>query len=54
MPINATETVKAKLTFERDDKSQGVMINAYHTDNWNIQYLKVYGGTVEEAAKDKF
>ena len=30
--INATETVKAKLTFEREDKSQGVMINKYHTD----------------------
>ena len=31
--INATETVKAKLTFEREDKSQGVMIHVYHTDN---------------------
>ena len=30
--IHATETVKAKLTFEREDKSQGVMINEYHTD----------------------
>ena len=30
--INATETVKAKLTFEREDKSPGVMINKYHTD----------------------
>ena len=30
--INATKTVKAKLTFEREDKSQGVMINKYHTD----------------------
>ena len=30
--IHATETVKAKLTFEREDKSQGVMINKYHTD----------------------
>ena len=30
--INATETVKAKLTFEREDKSQGVMISEYHTD----------------------
>ena len=28
--INATETVKAKVTFEREDKSQGVMINKYH------------------------
>ena len=30
--INATETVKAKLSFEGEDKSQGVMINKYHTD----------------------
>ena len=33
--IHATETVKAKLTFEREDKSQGVMINEYHTDTFN-------------------
>ena len=31
--INATETVKAKLTFEREDKSQRVMINVYHNEN---------------------
>ena len=31
--IHATENVKAKLTLEREDKSQRVMINAYHTDN---------------------
>ena len=30
--INANENVKAKPTFEREDKSQGVMINEYHTD----------------------
>ena len=29
---HTTETGKAKLTFEREDKSQGVMINEYHTD----------------------
>ena len=33
--INATENVKAKLTFEREDKSQGVLINEYHTDIFN-------------------
>ena len=33
--INTTETVKSKLTFEREDKSQGVMINEYHTDTFN-------------------
>ena len=31
--ISATETVKAKPTSEREDQSQGVMINIYHTDN---------------------
>ena len=33
LAINATETIKAKLTFERKDQSQGVMIYVYHTDN---------------------
>ena len=31
--INSTETVKAKLTFEREAQSQGVVIKGYHTDN---------------------
>ena len=31
--INATETVKSELTFEREDKIQEVMINVYHTEN---------------------
>ena len=31
--INTTETVKGKLTFEREDQSQGVVIKKYHTDN---------------------
>ena len=33
--INATETVKAKIIFEREDKIQGVMINVYDTDIFN-------------------
>ena len=33
--INATDTVKAKLTFDREDKSQGVIINEYHTNIFN-------------------
>ena len=33
LAINATETVKAKLTFEREAQSQGVVIKGYHTDN---------------------
>ena len=31
--INATETVKEKITFEREAQSQGVVIKGYHTDN---------------------
>ena len=31
--INATETVNAKLTFEREDKSQGLMRNVENL-NW--------------------
>ena len=31
--INVTETVKEKLTFEREDKRQRVMMNIYHTFN---------------------
>ena len=31
--INTTETVKAKITFEREDQSHGVVIKGYHTDN---------------------
>ena len=31
--INNTESVKAKLTFEREAQSQGVVIKVYHTDN---------------------
>ena len=31
--INDTETVKTKITFEREAQSQGVVIKGYHTDN---------------------
>ena len=31
--INATETVKSKLTFEREAQNKGVVIKGYHTDN---------------------
>ena len=31
--INTTETVKSKLTFERESQSQGEVIKGYHTDN---------------------
>ena len=31
--INTTETVKAKLTFERESQSQEGILKGYHTDN---------------------
>ena len=31
--INATETVKKGLAFEREDQSQGVAIKGYHRDS---------------------
>ena len=31
--INTTETVKAKLIFERETQSQDMFIKGYHTDN---------------------
>ena len=31
--INSTETFKEKFTFQSEDKSKGLMINIYHTDN---------------------
>ena len=31
--IKATETVKAKLTFDREAQRQGVVVKGYHTDN---------------------
>ena len=31
--INTTETIKAKITFEMEAQSQGVVIKGYHTDN---------------------
>ena len=33
LAINATEIIKKKHNFEREDKSQGVIINLYYTDN---------------------
>ena len=36
--INATETVKAKINFDREAQSQGVVIKGYHTDNGIFNY----------------
>ena len=52
--INATETVKAKLTFEREDKSQGVMINVYHTDNERLNTSKFMEEMLKKQQKLRF
>ena len=36
--INATDTVEAKITVEREAQSQGVVIKGYHTDNGIFNY----------------
>ena len=36
--IKATETFQPKLTFEREDQSQGVAIKQYHTNNGIFNY----------------
>ena len=33
MDTNTTKTIRDKLTFEREDKIQLVVIKVYHTDN---------------------
>ena len=33
LALNTTENVKAKLTFDREAQSYGVVIKVYHTDN---------------------
>ena len=40
--INSTETVKAKLNFERKAQSQGVDIKGYHTDNGILNYSELW------------
>ena len=50
--IKATETVKAKLTFDREDKSQGVIINEYHTEIFNTS--KFMGKLLKKQQKLRF
>ena len=52
--INATETIKAKLTFEREDKSQGLMINVYNTDNGIINTSKFMEDMLKKQKNIKF
>ena len=52
--INATETFKEKLTVEREDKSQGVMINLYHTDNGIFNQSKFMDDLLKKQQKIRF
>ena len=52
--IKATETVKAKLIFEREDKSQGVMINIYHTENGIFNTSKFMEELLKKQKKIRF
>ena len=52
--INSTETAKAKLTFERGGKSQGLMINVYHTDNEIFNHSKFMEELLEKHQKLRF
>ena len=51
--INATETVKEKLTFEREAQSQLVVIKGYHTDNGIFNAPEFMEYLFEEAEKYK-
>ena len=52
--INATETFKEKITFEREDQSQGVMIKGYHTDNWIFNASEFMGNILKNQQKIRF
>ena len=51
--INATETVKSKLIFEREAQSQGVVIKGYHPDHGIFNALEFMEDLFEKSAKDK-
>ena len=52
--INATKTVNEKLIFEREDQSQGVMINVYHTDNGIFNNSKSMENLLKNQEKIRF
>ena len=52
--INATETVKEKLTFEREDQIQGLVINGYHTDNGIFNSSEFMEELLEKQQKIRF
>ena len=54
LAINTTETVKAKLNFEREYQSHGVVINEYHTDNGIFNASEFMEGLLKKHKKMKF
>ena len=52
--INNTETVKAKLNHEREDKIQGVIINLYYTDNGIFNISKFMEELLKKQQKIRF
>ena len=54
MAINATETIKEKLIFEREDKSQVVVIKGYHTDNGIFNVSEFMDNLLKNQKKIKF
>ena len=52
--INATETVKAKLTFEKKTQSQVVVIKGYHTDNGIFNASEFMEGLFKKHQKIRF
>ena len=52
--INTTETFKAKITFEREAQSQGVLIKGYHTDNGIINAPEIMENLLKKQQKIRF
>ena len=52
--INDTETVKAKLIFERGSQIQGVVIKGYHTDNGIFNASEFMKGLLKKKQKIRF
>ena len=54
LAINATDTFKAKLTFEMGDQIQVVVIKGYHTDNGIFNYSEVMEELSKKQQKIRF
>ena len=52
--IKAIENFKAKLTFEREDQSHGLVIKVYHTDNGNFNASEFMEDLLNKQRKIRF